>query len=221
MKDIVLITGANGHLAKSLSKLLDKDYKIRYLTTNKELTNQDSYFHWDIKKEYIDIKALEDCQHIIHLSGYSILKRWTKKNKRIIYNSRIKSANLLFDKCKLLNIKIETCICASAIGIYNRYLKDDINEESEKGDDWRAQMVYDWEYAANKFKELGSRVVQMRISLIFSKNAGFLKYNLLSMKYGIGLIIGDGNRKINWIHLDDIGRFILESIKNRNYRDRN
>ncbi len=38
-KEVILITGANGHLAKTVSQLLCIDYELRYLTTKRELTN--------------------------------------------------------------------------------------------------------------------------------------------------------------------------------------
>ena len=59
MKQIVLITGANGNLAKSVKHLLSDSYTIRSLTTNKKYTNKESIFYWNIKKEYIDENALE------------------------------------------------------------------------------------------------------------------------------------------------------------------
>jgi len=217
MKETILITGGSGNLAQALSKTLKKKYTLRYLTTKKSLTNKKAYFYWDIKKKHIDTKALENCTHIIHLAGHSILKKWSEKNKKKIYESRINSTNLLFDKCNILNVKIQTFICASAIGIYDRTSNKNLNETATKGNDWIARMVCDWEDSSNKFKSIGARVIQMRISLILDKNAGFLKYNLLSMKYGIGLILGDKTRKINWIHIDDIRNFIIESINNTNY----
>ena len=217
MKNVVLITGASGNLAKSLGKKISKDYTVRYLTTNKLLAINSGYYYWDIEKEYIDKDSLIGCNHIIHLAGNSILNKWTKKNKNIIYDSRIKSANMIFDKCKSLNVKIETFISASAIGIYDEYSSLNNNETSLNGKGWLSEMTCDWEIAANKFKLLGSRVVQMRISLIFSNNSGFLKSNLQSMKYGIGLVLGNSKRKIHWIHIDDLVRFIEKSIKDKNY----
>ena len=217
MKDIVLITGANSHLAKVLSRYLSKDYNVRHLTTQKKMISKDSYFHWDIKERYIDTRALENCKHIIHLAGFSVLKKWTIKNKKIMYDSRIESAKLIFDTCKKMNVRPTTFISASAIGIYDQSLEGNVHEDSPKGKDWLANMACDWEAAASKFKEIGSRVVQMRISLIFSEKAGFLKYNILSMRFGIGAIVGNANRKINWMHVKDIARFIKESINNKNY----
>ena len=217
MKDVVLITGGNGHLAQVTSQHLQKNYTVRHLTTKAPSKSQDSYFHWDITKQYIDPKALEDCNHIVHLAGFPILKRWTKRNKQIMYDSRVKSAKLLFITCKKMHIRPKTFISASAIGIYDQSLEGVINESSPKGSDWLGKMACDWENTADLFKELGSRVVQMRISLILSNKAGFLKYNLISMKFGLGLIIGDKNRKINWIHVEDAARFIKESIIHNEY----
>ena len=214
-KEVILITGANGHLAKTVSQLLCKDYELRYLTTKRKLTNNFSHYYWNIEEEYIDEKAFISCQHIIHLAGYSILNRWSKKNKQVMYDSRVKSADLILAKCMKLDIKPETFICASAIGIYDQSIKISVNEDCLKGNNWLANMACDWESAANRFKDLGCRVVQMRISLIFSNDSGFLKYNLLSMKFGVGAIIGNSSRKISWIHVDDLARFILKCIKSK------
>jgi hypothetical protein len=217
-KDIVLITGANGHLAKVVSQHLCKDYIVRHLTTNKTSSLDESYFYWDVTKKLIDKQALENCDHIVHLAGLSILKKWTKKNKKIMYDSRVKAADLIFETCKTMNVKPKTFISASAIGIYDQSIsKGKTHEESNKGNNWIANMANDWEKASNKFKKIDSRVIQMRISLIFSEKAGFLRYNILSMKFGLGAIIGDKNKITNWIHVKDLARFVKESIKNKSY----
>ena len=217
-KEIVLITGANGHLAKVVSEYLCKDYIVRHLTTNHKSSLNESFFYWDVNKKIIDDKALENCDHIVHLAGLSILKKWTKKNKKIMYDSRVKSADLIFETCNTMNIKPKTFISASAIGIYDQSnSKEKINEESSKGKNWVANMANDWETASNRFKKIDSRVIQMRISLIFSEKAGFLRYNILSMKFGLGAIIGDKNKIVNWIHVKDLARFIKESLKNKSY----
>lgn len=217
MKEIVLITGSNGSLAKVVKKMLSKSYTIRSLTTHKKDVNRKSIFYWDINEKYIDIDALKGCTHIVHLSGYSILKPWTKKNKKLMYISRVGGAILLFNKCKELNIQPSTFISASASGIYGLKEYGYKNEEGQVGTDWIANMVYDWEASALKFQQLGSRVIQMRISLLLSKGSGFLKYHLLSMKYGVGIVLGDKENPINWIHINDASRFILAGIKNKNY----
>jgi len=217
-KEVVLITGANGHLAKSLSEHLNQAYKIRYLTTKKKTSKKKNYFYWDVLNKNIDQNALINCTHIIHLAGSSILSRWSKKNKKTMYDSRVKSANLIFDTCRKINSKPKTFISASAIGIYDQSLEGTINEGALKGSDWLGKMACDWENAADKFKEIGCRVIKMRISLIFSDKAGYLKYNLLSMKFGLGIIIGKKTKKISWMHVQDISRFIKKSILDNSFK---
>jgi nucleoside-diphosphate-sugar epimerase len=79
MKEVLLITGANGHLAGFVSKCLHKDYDVRLLTTKIASSTESAYFYWNIENGYIDPKALEGCKHIVHLAGFPILKRWSKK----------------------------------------------------------------------------------------------------------------------------------------------
>jgi uncharacterized protein (TIGR01777 family) len=218
MKERIIITGYSGSLAKTTRELLKDDYEIIGLTSNKEKVNNKNIYFWNTSSGEIDEKALENCKHIIHLAGYPILKRWTKKNKRLMHQSRIGAANLLFNKCKQLNISPKTFISASAIGIYGLNARGIKSEKDKIGTDWIARMASDWEESAQQFKQIGSRVVQMRISLLMNKETAFLKYNLLSMKLGIGVVIGSKKKKISWIHVDDAASFIKEAINNSNYK---
>ena len=218
MKDRIIITGYSGSLARRTTELLKDDYEIIGLTSNKNNVNHKNIYYWNTSTDEIDERALENCKHIIHLSGYPILKRWTKKNKILMQQSRIGAANLLFNKCKKLNISPVTFISASAIGIYDLNAKGIISENNEIGTDWIARMASKWEDSAQQFKQIGSRVIQMRISLLMNQESAFLKYNLLSMKLGIGVIIGSKEKKISWIHVNDAANFIKEAITNENYR---
>ena len=218
MKERIIITGYSGSLARKTTELLKDNYEIIGLTSNKKRVNNKNIYYWNTSTDEIDERALENCKHIIHLSGYPILKRWTKKNKILMQKSRIGAANLLFNKCKKLNISPKTFISASAIGIYGLDARGIKSEKDKIGTDWIARMASDWEESAQEFKKIGSRVVQMRISLLMNQETAFLKYNLLSMKLGIGVVIGSKNKKISWIHVDDATNFIKEAITNENYK---
>ena len=78
-RETILITGANGSLAKKLKKKLVKiGYSVITFTSNKKKEKENNYF-WDIEEKIIDLASLKKCNHIIHLAGFSILKPWTKK----------------------------------------------------------------------------------------------------------------------------------------------
>ena len=218
MKERIIITGYSGSLARRTTELLKDNYEIIGLTSNKRRVNNKNIYYWNTSTDEIDERALENCKHIIHLSGYPILKRWTKNNKILMRKSRIEAANLLFNKCQKLNISPKTFISASAIGIYGLDARGIKSEKDKIKTDWIARMASDWEESAQEFKKIGSRVVQMRISLLMNQETAFLKYNLLSMKLGIGVVIGSKKKKISWIHVDDAANFIKEAITNENYK---
>ncbi len=115
MKERIIITGYSGSLAKTTTALLKDDYEVIGLTSNKNTVNNKDIYYWNTSTDEIDEKALENCKHIIHLAGYPILKRWTKKNKILMHQSRIGAANLLFNKCKELNISLTTFISAKSM----------------------------------------------------------------------------------------------------------
>lgn len=216
MAEKVLITGASGALAQRVKHLLlEKGYNVITLTTNKKKANGKDIFHWNVSKKIVDPKALVDCSHIVHLSGYSIMKPWTTANKKLMYESRIDAAQLLYYSCKDLGVKPKTVISASAMGYYGIDVKELMSEDDAPTQDWLSQMCVDWEKATQSFQSLGSRVVHMRISLLLSKDSGFLQPTMLSMRLGAGVVFGSGKQNIEWIHIDDASKFVYYAIENQ------
>lgn len=216
MKEIVLITGANGMLAKQLEKLLSDDYSIRFLSRK---AKQDRHYLWDIERKYIDPKALIGVKHIIHLAGSSIAeKRWSKKRKEDILSSRVDSAHLILEELKKNNIRIDTLISASAVGFYGTKTTDKIyDEDGQKGKDYLSNVCREWEKAADVFKSenIAERVSVLRIGVILAKNDGALKKIVRPIKYGLGSPIGNGHQYMPWIHIQDLCGIIRFTLKNK------
>jgi uncharacterized protein (TIGR01777 family) len=219
MADKVLITGASGSLANRVKRILiTQGYEVITLSTNKPKVDNKSVYYWNVSEKLIDKNALIDCQHIIHLSGFNIMNQWTPKNKSIMYESRIDAAKLLYDSCQSLGVKPKTFISASALGFYGIDAKGVKSEDDSPSEDWLSKMCIDWESAAQQFEALGSRVIQMRISLLLSKDAGFLRPTVLSMRLGMGVVFGNGKQSIEWIHIEDAAKFVYYAIENKSVR---
>ena len=217
MKETVLISGKNGLLANRFWELQKSKYNIKFLSTDKKKCDNISVFYWNIKNEFIDGNALKDCNHIVHLAGYPIINRWTKENKKKMYESRINSTKLIYKYCKKLMIEPKTFVSASAIGIYGLESEGEKDEKDITNTDWISKMAIDWEKSADIFKKINARVVKMRISLIVSEKSLFLKSYLLSMRFGIATLLGSKSRHISWIHIDDAVNFIDQAINNKKY----
>lgn len=217
MKEVVLITGAGGAVAKVLAKKLENEYSVRFLTRTKKHEND---FEWNIKNGTIDEKAFENISHIIHLAGANISeKRWTDERKKEIISSRVDSAQLILKTLQKKNIQLKSFISASAVGIYGAITSEKIfKEEDEKGNDFLSKVVILWEKAADEFLEKGvaERVVKVRTSIVLSETEGALKKMAAPVKLGIGSPIGTGRQYIPWIHIDDLSSVFEYAVKNEN-----
>jgi len=215
MKKVVLITGANGTLAKKLAILLEGKFEVRFLT--RKLHSQ-SHYLWDIDRNYIDPKALIDVHHIIHLAGSPIAnKRWTRNRKQIIRSSRIDGANLILSELERHQVKIDSFFSASAIGYYGtENTKEVLNEESPKGIDFLSEVCNDWELAAKSFElnRVARRVVILRMGIIISKD-GALKKITRMINSGFGSSIGTGNQWMPWIHISDLCKIFEFFLENK------
>jgi len=215
MKEIVLITGANGLIAKELSKQLESTYSVRFLTRKKKYENE---FEWDIAKATLDERALENVSHIIHLAGAGVAeKRWTDERKKEIISSRVDSAGLILKALQKNNQKIRSFVSASGINYYGTGTTDKIFTEKDlPGKDFLSEVTVLWEQAADEFKNHGitERVVKLRTGVVLSEKEGALKKMLPTIKAGIGSPLGTGKQYMPWIHIEDICSMYEFTLKN-------
>ena len=215
MKEVVLITGASGMIAKELAKKIGREYEIRFLTRKKE---HDHEYEWDIRKGSIDEVALENVSHIIHLAGANISeKRWTPERKRELISSRVDSAELLRTALRKHKIKLKSFISASGINFYGTETSEKIYTENDPpGNDFLSEVVVLWERAADDFKEqdLAERVVKIRTAVVLSEKDGALKKMVPPIQYYIGSPLGSGQQYMPWIHVEDICSVYELALKN-------
>lgn len=215
MKKIILITGANGMLAKDLANQLEEEYTIRFLTRK---VSKDNEFLWDLKNNYIDPKALIGVHNIIHLAGSSVAeKRWTEKRKQDILSSRVASAQLILDALKQQQLTINAFISASAIGYYGTNNTETIfNEESPKGNDFLSNVCDKWEQVAHAFqsKQVAKRIAIVRIGIILAKGGSALQKITKPISFGFGSGIGTGKQFMPWIHIQDLSGIFKYILSN-------
>jgi uncharacterized protein (TIGR01777 family) len=163
----------------------------------------------------LDENCFQDVDVIIHLAGAGIAdKKWTVERKKELIESRIKSTQLLFEYLKLMKNKPKTIVCSSAIGIYKNQNDHLLNEESETGSDFLADLTFQWEQAVNKFETIGIRVVKLRIGIVLSKDGGYLKSIAAPIKLGLAAALGTGKMITSWIHISDLANLFLYAAVN-------
>jgi uncharacterized protein len=218
----VLITGGTGLVGGALSRLLlGKGYKVIILSRSKAESNAKSitqsnlsFAHWDIKKQEIDIAALQAADYIIHLAGAGVMdKKWTAAYKKEIVSSRAESAKLIVNSLKNNTNKVKAVISASAIGWYNT--GENVHTEEEPADDsFLGETCKLWEESMEPVTQLNKRLVKLRIGIVLSKDGGALKEFMNPLRFGIAAILGNGKQIISWIHIDDLCNLFLFAIEN-------
>ncbi len=215
----VLITGATGLVGSNISKkCLAKGYEVNYLTTDREKVKQkDNYkgFFWDPKNNVIDDECLNKVDVIIHLAGASIAKRWTSSYKEEIIESRVDTANLLFNRLKATNQSISQFISASAIGIYPSSFQNLYKEDDQRIDDsFLAEVVEKWEAAADQFKDAQTKVAKVRTGLVLAEKGGALQKMKEPADLNLGAGFGTGKQWQSWIHIEDLANMYLYILEN-------
>ena len=220
----ILITGGTGLVGKAVTQLLiSKGYDVIVLTRKQATTGKEQYSeaHWDPDKGVIDVAAVQKADCIINLAGAGVAdKRWSKKRKQEIIDSRVRGGELLVKTLREEENKVKLLINPSGIGYYG----DDIKrprgkqafiETDAADDEFLGKTCQLWEASVDPVQEMpGKRLVKFRIGVALSKEGGALTEFLKPVKFGVAAILGSGRQVISWIHIDDLARLFLYAIEN-------
>jgi uncharacterized protein (TIGR01777 family) len=146
------------------------------------------------------------------LSGAGIAdKRWTKKRKIELHDSRIKTNQFLFSLTdNMPNLK--QFICSSGINCYGYEESVIIHKESDPyGNDYLSQLVKQWEESADLFL-VKCPVTKIRTAVVLDSEGGALKKMISAIKIGLGSPLGSGKQDVAWIHITDLVRVFEHTI---------
>jgi len=202
----ILVSGASGFIGKNLVQhLRKKGHKVSIIK------------HQDFLKPTSHImQRLEGKDAVINLSGYPILKRWTSKNKALIYRSRVDTTQTIVDAIKRMDKKPSVFISTSAVGIYKSNRKNtEENPSFDKG--FLARVCIDWENAAKSVPK-DTRLVIFRLGLVLGRG-GALKQMIIPFRLGLGGKIGSGKQSFPWVHIDDVVAAYAYALENEKIKD--
>ncbi len=192
----IIIAAGTGFLGKNLEKyFVEKGNQVYILTRNPKRENE---IHWDAKMLGEWKNVLENSDVLINLAGKSVDCRYTDKNKKEIYDSRIESTKVLqqaIDQC-INKPKIWLNVSSATIYIHS---ETHLNTEENGiiGDDFSMNICKSWEKEFFKSKTENVRKVALRTSIVLGNNGGAFPKLKMITKFGLGGKQGRGNQNVS------------------------
>lgn len=205
----VLVTGATGLIGRSLCRsLADDGHSIVALSRSARkpegLAITEAY-EWDPQAGAPPEAAMKGIDAVINLAGEPLdAHRWSDEQKKVIRDSRVVTTRNLVAGLRSIEPRPAVFVSGSAVGFYGDRGDEQLEETSPPGRGFMCDVCREWEEEAERARDSGIRVVQIRTGVVLSVEGGALRKMLAPFKLGVGGRLGDGKQWFPWIHIEDI-----------------
>ncbi|MBI1798278.1 MAG: TIGR01777 family protein [Candidatus Eisenbacteria bacterium] len=205
----VVIAGGRGMIGAALARSLTAiGHHPLALTRGEPASARD--LRWDAAAP--DPRVFERADVVVNLAGATLARRWTASVREEIVESRVGLTSRLVAAMARAAHPPRVLVSASAIGWYGDRGDELLDEASERGRGFLAELAQRWEQAAISASASGVRVVRLRIGIVLSARGGVLARLAPLYRAGLGGPIGDGRMWWSWIALDDLVAMLTRSV---------
>jgi uncharacterized protein (TIGR01777 family) len=212
----IAVSGASGLVGSALVKeLREFRHSVRQLVRDRGRAGQRDNVYWNPSEGVVEGAALEGHDAVIHLAGEPLFQVWTREAKERIRESRVRGTRLLAETLASLRDPPPVLLCASGVNYYGSQPPDRrLTEESPKGDGFLADVVAEWEAAAEPARTAGIRVVHLRFGIVLSADGGALAAMLPAFRMGLGGTVGSGDGAFAWVAVHEVPGVVRFALKN-------
>ena len=233
-----MIGGGSGFIGSALkAALLERGDRVTLISR----TAGPDRITWDELAK----NGLPRCDAVVNLAGRHILdmsRRWNDAYREEVLNSRIETTRTLVESINrsphLPGVFVSTagkCFYGTKELDGKEPLPELDEESAPMGMDFPAELVGQWEAAADGVDTDRVRHVKLRIGVVLGnvdrksrlgklwrigRARGFLPIIRLPFCLGVGAIIGRGTQMFPWVHIDDMVGILMHVIDDKSTRGR-
>ena len=171
----ILFVGCTGFIGRNLVRHLVKQGHECIVLIRKPNSTIPGYFPAGAVMTPYDTRP-DEVDAVINLAGEPVAGSWSETHKKKIMDTRVDSTRELVDWMRTLKTPPKVFLSASAIGFYGDRGTEELSEESRLDPNraFLAQVCILWEQEANHARDLGVRVVNLRLGNVLGAHGGFL-----------------------------------------------
>lgn len=159
---------------------------------------------WDARDPQALARLFEQADAVVNLVGESIAARnWSEEQKTRIRDSRLRVGEAVVEAFRLAESKPAVLVQASAVGYYGPRGDELLDEDSEPGEGFLAEVASAWERSTAAVEDMGVRRPIARTGMVLGRRGGALEKFVTPFRFFVGGPLGSGRQWISWIHLQD------------------
>ncbi len=197
-----LVTGGTGFIGASLVRSLLREGHRATILTRQTIGDTENCRHVDSLES---ISEDAEFAAVINLAGESLAdKRWTRKYKQKIRDSRFGTTKALVTLLQRLQEKPAAMLSASAIGYYGHQGDVLLSENAEVVPGFAQHLCQQWESLACDAEALGIRVCRLRLGVVLDRGGGAMDQMRRPFDFGLANWLGTGRQWLSWVHRQDV-----------------
>jgi uncharacterized protein len=220
----IVLAGGSGQVGTLLCRALAADGHQVVVLSRKPAGTAWKTVQWDAESLGSWISEIDGADAVINLAGRSVNCRYTAENRKLIFESRVRSARVVGEAIARSPNPPRVWLQMSTATIYShRYdaANDDLTGilgggEPDSPDTWRfsIDVAKAWEQAVDEAVVSRTRKVLLRSAVVMSPHRGGIFDVLLGLvRHGLGGTSGDGRQYVSWIHERDFIRVVYWLIE--------
>ena len=207
----LLLPGGSGYLGQVLARdFLDRAWRVVVLTRGGPSPRYGEAATWDGKTLGGWTRHVDEADVVVNLAGRTVNCRYTAKNRRQIYDSRLESTRVLGEAIARSSEPPRLWINSSSATIYRHAEDRPMDEASgELGEGFSVDVCQRWERLLGEAATPRTRKVALRSAMVFGPGRGGV-YEAFRriVRLGLGGTLGPGTQYVSWIHSEDFARAV-------------